>query len=53
MDVLYIAFFLEGLKGGKVNVEILVRGKDPEENTKQFEQCLDIIKSSGVSWIRA
>ena len=34
-----------------MNIEILVRGKDPEENAKQFEQCLDIIKNAGVRWL--
>ncbi|KAL9614105.1 MAG: hypothetical protein Q9167_001390 [Letrouitia subvulpina] len=38
---------LEPLKGGKVPVEILVRGKDPEQNAKQFEKCLDVIKNAG------
>lgn len=41
------ASYLERLKGGKVPVEILVRGKDAEENKKQFEKCLDIIKKAG------
>lgn len=39
---------LEGLKGGKTPLEILVRGKDPEQNAKHFERCLDLIKTSGV-----
>lgn len=26
-----------------------MRGKDPEQNTKHFEKCLDIIKGAGVS----
>ena len=39
---------LEPLKGGKIGLEILVRGKDQEQNAKQLEQCLDVIKSSGV-----
>ena len=38
---------MESLKGGKVPIEILVRGKDPEENAKQFEKCLDVIKAAG------
>ncbi|KAI4210557.1 MAG: hypothetical protein LQ351_006624 [Letrouitia transgressa] len=38
---------LEPLKGGKVPVEILVRGKDAEQNAKQFEKCLDVIKTAG------
>lgn len=28
-------------------VEILVRGKDAAENTKQFERCLDLIRTTG------
>lgn len=28
-------------------MDILVRGKDTEENLKQFEKCLDIIKGAG------
>jgi nucleosome binding factor SPN SPT16 subunit len=30
-----------------VPVEILVRGKDAEENKKQFETCLDTMKKAG------
>ncbi|CAA9965161.1 FACT complex protein [Pyrenophora teres f. maculata] len=41
------AAYLEPLKGGKVPVEILVRGKDAEENKKQFQTCLDTIKKAG------
>ncbi|KAF2704953.1 SPT16-domain-containing protein [Pleomassaria siparia CBS 279.74] len=41
------ASYLEPLKGGKVPVEILVRGKDAEENKKQFQSCLDTLKKSG------
>ena len=41
------AAHLEGLKDGKTPVEIIVRGKDAEENAKQFERCLDIIKNAG------
>jgi hypothetical protein len=41
------ASYLEPLKGGKVPVEILVRGKDADENKKQFEKCLDTIKKAG------
>ena len=29
-------------------IEVLVRGKDPTENAKQFEKCLDVIKGAGV-----
>ncbi|KAL8745327.1 MAG: hypothetical protein Q9190_002538 [Brigantiaea leucoxantha] len=38
---------LEPLKSGKVPVEILVRGKDAEQNAKHFEKCLDVIKNAG------
>ncbi|KAF2110330.1 FACT complex subunit-domain-containing protein [Lophiotrema nucula] len=41
------ASYLEPLKGGKVPVEILVRGKDAEENKKQFQTCIDTIKNAG------
>ncbi|ORX98310.1 FACT complex subunit-domain-containing protein [Clohesyomyces aquaticus] len=41
------ASYLAPLKGGKVPVEILVRGKDAEENKKQFQSCLDTIKKAG------
>lgn len=41
------AAYLESLTDGKTPVEIMVRGKDAEENTKQFERCLDIIKNAG------
>ena len=38
---------LEPLKGGKVPIEILVRGKDTDQNAKHFEKCLEIIKEAG------
>ncbi|KAK3697346.1 FACT complex subunit spt16 [Vermiconidia calcicola] len=41
------ATYLEPLKDGKTPVEVLVRGKDAEENAKQFERCLNIIKNAG------
>ncbi len=41
------ASYLEPLKGGKVPVEVLVRGKDAEENKKQFKTCLDTLKKAG------
>lgn len=41
------ATYLEALKDGKTPVEIIVRGKDTEENTKQFERINDIIKNAG------
>lgn len=40
---------LEPLKGDKIDVEILVRGKDAEENKKLFEKITQVIKDSGVS----
>lgn len=43
-----LASFLEGLKGGKVPVEIYIRGKDADENAEQLKKCAEIIKSSGV-----
>jgi hypothetical protein len=36
------------LKGGKVPVEIYIRGKDADENAEQLKKCVGIIKSSGV-----
>jgi nucleosome binding factor SPN SPT16 subunit len=41
------AAYLEPLKDGKTPIEILVRGKDAAENSKQFERCLDLIKTAG------
>ncbi|KAF2485902.1 FACT complex protein [Neohortaea acidophila] len=41
------AAYLDVLKDGKIPIEIIVRGKDAEENAKQFERCLDIIKNAG------
>ena len=43
-----IAKHLEPLKGGKIPLEILVRGKDAEQNSKHWEKCLDVIKAAGV-----
>lgn len=48
-DSITAASFLEPLKGGKVPLEVLVRGKDADENAKQMEQCIDLIKKAGVS----
>lgn len=39
---------LEPLKGDKIPLEILVRGKDGEENKKLFEKITQVIKDSGV-----
>ncbi|KAF7190408.1 FACT complex subunit spt16 [Pseudocercospora fuligena] len=53
MEAMYIvttkkkAQYLEALKDGKTPVEIIVRGKDAEENAKQFERINDIIKNAG------
>ncbi|MCJ1250008.1 FACT complex subunit spt16 [Trapelia coarctata] len=38
---------LEPLKGGKIPLEILVRGKDAEQNAKHWEKCLEVIKGAG------
>ncbi|MCJ1467781.1 FACT complex subunit spt16 [Pseudocyphellaria aurata] len=52
-EMLYIvttvkkAKHLEPLKGGKVPIEILVRGKDADQNAKHFKRCLDAIKDAG------
>ncbi|KAI9699299.1 MAG: FACT complex subunit spt16 [Candelina mexicana] len=52
-DMLYIvttakkAKHLEPLKGGKIPIETLIRGKDAEQNAKLFERCTEIIKLSG------
>ncbi|KAH8820790.1 FACT complex subunit-domain-containing protein [Xylogone sp. PMI_703] len=53
LEALYIvttakkAKHLEPLKGGKIPLEILVRGKDAEQNEKLFNKITDLIKSSG------
>lgn len=44
----WLAKHLEPLKDGKVHVELLIRGKDAEQNAKHFKKCLDIIKNAGV-----
>jgi nucleosome binding factor SPN SPT16 subunit len=55
LDSLYIittqkkAKYLDQIKGGRIPVEVLVRGKDAAENEKLFVKIADIIKSSGVS----
>ncbi|EME38930.1 hypothetical protein DOTSEDRAFT_160702 [Dothistroma septosporum NZE10] len=41
------ATYLEALKDGKTPVEIIVRGKDAEENAKQFERINETIKNAG------
>ena len=47
MLTLPTAKHLEPLKGGRIPIEILIRGKDAEENAKHFEKCLEIIKGAG------
>ena len=44
----FAASFLEKLKNGKVPLEVVVRGKDADENAKQIEQCIETIKKAGV-----
>jgi hypothetical protein len=39
---------LEQIKGGRFPVEVLVRGKDAEENEKLFVKIADKIKEAGV-----
>lgn len=46
----YLAKHLESLKGGKVPIEILVRGKDADQNAKHFKRCIDAIKDAGVRY---
>ena len=46
----FTAKHLEPLKGGKIPLEILVRGKDTEQNSKHWEKCLDVIKTAGVRY---
>lgn len=46
-----VAKHLEPLKGGKIPLEILVRGKDAEQNEKLFNKITDLIKSSGVGYL--
>lgn len=43
------AAYLDLLKGGKIPVEIIVRGgkEAVEENAKQFDECVKIIKEAG------
>jgi nucleosome binding factor SPN SPT16 subunit len=53
LDTLYIittqkkAKYLDQIKGGRIPVEVLVRGKDAAENEKLFVKIADIIKSAG------
>ena len=43
------AKYLDQIKGGRVPVEVLVRGKDAAENEKHFIKIAEIIKNAGVS----
>jgi hypothetical protein len=43
------AKYLDQIKGGRVPVEVLVRGKDNAENEKLFVKLTDAIKAAGVS----
>ncbi|RDW80024.1 putative FACT complex subunit SPT16 [Coleophoma cylindrospora] len=53
VEALYIvttakkAKHLEPLKGGKIPLEVLVRGKDAAANEKLFTKITDVIKSAG------
>jgi hypothetical protein len=40
---------LEPLKGGKIALEVLVRGKDAEQNEALFRKIADKITGAGVS----
>jgi nucleosome binding factor SPN SPT16 subunit len=40
---------LEPLKNGKIALEVLVRGKDAEQNTELFKKIAKSITSAGVS----
>ena len=39
---------LEPLKDGKTPLEVLIKGKDSEQNKKHWEKILGVIKSAGV-----
>ncbi|KAI9708840.1 MAG: FACT complex subunit spt16 [Chrysothrix sp. TS-e1954] len=41
------ASYLEPLNSSKTPIELLLRGKDHDENMKLFDKCTEIIKSSG------
>ena len=44
-----LAKHLEPLKGGKIPLHVLVRGKDAEHNEKLFTDINNYIKAAGVS----
>ena len=39
---------LEPLKNGKTPVEVLVKGKESDQNKKNWDKVLEIIKNAGV-----
>ena len=41
---------LQPLKSGKIPIEILVRGRDADQNAKHFKRCVDAIKDAGVRY---
>lgn len=43
------AKYLDQIKTDRFPVEVLVRGKDADENEKLFVKVADIIKQAGVS----
>lgn len=45
--MVFTAKHLEPLKGGKIPVEILVRGKDEAANSQIFKDLAEVIKKSG------
>ncbi|KAB5577597.1 transcription elongation complex subunit [Coniochaeta sp. 2T2.1] len=53
VDTIYIittqkkAKYLDQIKGGRIPVEVLVRGKDAAENEKHFIKIAELIKSAG------
>ncbi|KAJ4306214.1 FACT complex subunit spt16 [Collariella sp. IMI 366227] len=53
LDTIYIlttqkkAKYLDQIKGGRIPVEVLVRGKDAAENQKLFVKITDAIKAAG------
>jgi hypothetical protein len=48
LEFLPAAKHLEPLKGGRFPLEILVKGKDVEQNAKHWEKCTEVIKAAGV-----
>ena len=48
---MFVAKYLDQIKGGRFPIEVLVRGKDAAENEKLFETITEKIKAAGVSTI--